>query len=290
MTSQNTVKTVFLMGLLMALFAVLGAVVGGSTGMFYAIIFGGVSNLIAWFFSDSLALSSQGAKELSVKEAPQLHNLVDRIAKSAGIPKPRVYLIQSPMVNAFATGRSPENGAVAVTTGILQALTQEELAGVIAHEIAHIRNRDTLIATIAATVAGAITSLAQMAQWMAVSQATHQRQQSKDNSSATFALIASLLMVFLAPIAAAIIQMAISRSREYAADEDGARFLGNPEPLASALEKIERSVANAVPRQLNPSMSHLYIINPLKMSGLQGLFRTHPPTRERIARLRSLRF
>lgn len=289
MTSQNTVKTAFLMALMMGLFGLVGAAAGGSNGLFYALIFGGITNLGAWFFSDSLALSSTGAKEVSVEQAPQLHNMVDRIAKSAGIPKPRVYIIQSAMVNAFATGRSPEKGAVAVTTGITQALTQEELAGVIAHEIAHIRNRDTLIATVAATMAGAITSLAQMAQWMSLSQATNQRRNSNSNNAA-FAIVGSLLMVFLAPVAASIIQMAISRSREFAADEDGARFLGNPQPLADALAKIEATAGQSLGRgQVSPSLSHLFIVNPLIGGGFASLFRTHPPTQQRIARLRSLR-
>lgn len=241
-------------------------------------------NMGAWWFSDKLALRMSGAREVSPAEAPELHEMVEVLSQRAGIPRPRVYIIETETPNAFATGRNPANGAVAVTTGIARLLTRDELAGVIAHELAHIKHRDTLVSSIAATIAGAVTMLADIAMWgMMFAGLTGQ---SDDDNGGIAEMVGGILMIILAPIAAVIIQMAISRSREYLADAGGARILGDPLPLASALEKLEWA-AGRLPMETSPATAHLYIINPL-MGGLAGLFRTHPDTSERIARLRSM--
>jgi heat shock protein HtpX len=225
-----------------------------------------------------------GAREVSPAEAPELHQMVEQLSLRASLPKPRVYLIDSETPNAFATGRSPEKGAVAVTTGIARLLTRDELAGVVAHELAHIKHRDTLIASVAATVAGAISMLADMAMWGMMFAGLSGQDDEEEGGLA--GMVGGVLMMILAPIAAMIIQMAISRSREYAADAGGARILGDPLPLASALEKLEWA-AGRVPMQASPATSHMYIINPI-VGGLGSLFRTHPQTSERIARLRGM--
>jgi heat shock protein HtpX len=253
--------------------------------MIIALVFAVALNMGAWWFSDTLALRMSGAHEVSPAEAPELHEMVEVLSQRAGIPKPRVYIIESETPNAFATGRNPANGAVAVTTGIARLLTRDELAGVIAHELAHIKHRDTLVSSIAATIAGAITMLADMAMWgMMFAGLTGQGDD--DDGGGIAEMVGGILMMILAPIAAVIIQMAISRSREYLADAGGARILGDPLPLASALEKLEWA-AGRLPMQTSPATSHLYIVNPL-VGGLAGLFRTHPDTGERIARLRSM--
>jgi len=267
------------------LFLVIGAALGGQVGMFIALIFAVAMNMGAWWFSDSLALRMSGAREVSTAEAPELHRMVEQLSLRANMPKPRVYIIDSETPNAFATGRSPEKGAVAVTSGIARLLTRDELAGVVAHELAHIKHRDTLISSIAATIAGAITMLADMAMW-GMMFAGLSGQNDEEEGGGFAGMVGGVLMMILAPIAAMIIQMAISRSREYAADAGGARILGDPLPLASALEKLEWA-AGRVPMHTSPATSHLYIVNPLA-GGIGNLFRTHPQTAERIARLRAM--
>lgn len=279
----NTIKSTLLLAVLTSLFVVIGSAIGGQIGMIIAFVIAIAMNMGAWWFSDALALRMSGAREVSPAEAPELHQMVEVLSARASIPKPRVYVIDSATPNAFATGRSPSKGAVAVTTGIMRMLDRDELAGVMAHELAHIKHRDTLISSIAATIAGAITMLAEMAQWALIFGGLSGQD---DEEGGWASLIGSLLMIILAPIAALLIQMAISRSREYLADAGGARILGDPLPLASALEKLEWAAGRA-PMNVNPATSHLYIVNPLK-GGLVGLFRTHPETAERIARLRSM--
>lgn len=280
----NTFKSGLLLAGLTGLFVVIGGALGGQTGMVIALVFALAMNMGAWWFSDSLALRMSGAREVSPAEAPELHQMVETLSVRAGLPKPRVYVIESDTPNAFATGRSPAKGAVAVTTGIARLLTRDELAGVVAHELAHIKHRDTLISSIAATFAGAITMLADMAMWGMMFAGLSGQDDGEDEGIA--GMVGGVLMMILAPIAAVIIQMAISRSREFLADAGGAKILGDPLPLASALEKLEWA-AGRVPMQVSPATSHMYIVNPM-MGGLAGLFRTHPVTSERIARLRAL--
>ncbi len=280
----NSVKTTALLAGLTALFVFIGGALGGQVGMILAFVFALVMNMGAWWFSDKLALRMSGAREVSPVEAPELHQMVEVLSVRAGIPKPRVYLIDSETPNAFATGRSPAHGAVAVTTGIARLLNRDELAGVVAHELAHIKHRDTLISSVAASIAGAITMIADMAMWGMLFSGLTGQDEEEDGGIA--GMVGGVLMIFLAPIAAMIIQMAISRSREFSADAGGARILGDPLPLASALEKLEWA-AGRVPMQVSPATSHLYIVNPM-MGGLAGLFRTHPATAERIARLRTM--
>jgi heat shock protein HtpX len=277
----NTMKTACFLALLTALFIAVGGMLGGTTGIIIAFVFAIITNMGAWWFSDTLALKMSGAQEVSVQEAPELHQIVETLAARANMPKPAVYIIHSETPNAFATGRSPNKSAVAATTGIMRILNRDELAGVMAHELAHIRHRDTLISSIVATVAGAITSIANMAQWALIFGGLGG---SDDEDSGIASMIGSVLM--LAPIAAMMIQMAISRSREYSADAGGAEILGNPLPLANALEKLELA-AQRIPMDVNPAASHMYIINPLH-GGIAGLFSTHPDSGERIARLRAM--
>jgi heat shock protein HtpX len=280
----NNVKTTALLAALTGIFVVIGGALGGQTGMIIALVLAVAMNMGAWWFSDKLALRMSGAQQVSPAEAPELHRIVEELSARAGIPKPRVFMIESETPNAFATGRNPANGAVAVTTGIARLLTRDELAGVVAHELAHIKNRDTLISSVAASIAGAISMLADMAMWSLMFAGLGGSDEGEEGGIA--GMVGGLLTMILAPIAAVIIQMAISRSREYLADAGGARILGDPLPLASALEKLEWA-AGRVPMQASPATSHLYIVNPL-VGGLAGLFRTHPATAERIARLRAL--
>lgn len=287
MTSQNTLKTVALLGALTGLFVGIGYLIGGQSGMVVAFGFAIVMNLGSWWFSDSIALRMNGAREVSVDEARGLHELVGHLADSAGIPKPRVAIIDSEMPNAFATGRSPEKGVVAVTMGLMNMLSRDELAGVIAHELAHIKNRDTLISSVAATIAGAISMIANIAQWSLFWGG------GRDDRDNPLGIIGVLLAIFVAPIAAVIIQMAISRSREFGADEGGAVITGNPDALASALLKLEGWSNNQrsqviAHHDMREASAHQYIVNPLK-GGFSNLFRTHPLTEERVARLRSMR-
>lgn len=281
----NSLKTVGLLGLLTGLFIVIGGAVGGQIGMIIAFVLAIVMNMGAWWFSDTLALKLSGAQEVSPSEAPDLHAMVEELSRRAGIPKPRVYIIDTDAPNAFATGRDPEHGAVAVTTGIARLLTREELAGVIAHELAHIKHRDTLISSIAATIAGAIGMLADMVMWGMIFAGFGGNDEEEGGGVA--GLVGGVLTAMLAPIMALIIQMAISRSREYMADAGGAQILGNPLPLASALEKLEWAAGRMPMDEVRPATAHMYIVNPL-LGGLAGLFRTHPETHKRISRLRAM--
>jgi heat shock protein HtpX len=281
----NTLKTTLLLAALTGLFVLIGSALGGRTGMIMAFGLAVVMNMGAWWFSDKLALKMSRARAVGPEEAPHLHHMVETLASRAGIPKPALYLIEGDAPNAFATGRSPSKGAVAVTTGLMRLLDHEEIAGVIAHELAHIRNRDTLLASLVATIAGAITMIAEIAQWSLIFGGFGGSEEGEEGGGLA-SMAGSILMLFLAPIAALLIQMAISRSREFKADALGAEILGNPLPLASALEKLEWA-AKRQPMALNPTTSHLYIVNPV-LGGLSGLFRTHPDTNQRIVRLRAL--
>ncbi|MEZ4667232.1 MAG: zinc metalloprotease HtpX [Anaerolineae bacterium] len=283
----STIKTTLLLGGLTGLLVLIGSALGGTGGMVIAFVFAILMNMGAWWFSDSIALKISGAVEVSAAAHPDLHRMIENLAQRAQLPKPRVYFIDSPMPNAFATGRSPEKGAVAVTTGIMNLLTRDELSGVIAHEMAHIKHRDTLISSVAATIGGAITMLADMAMWGTIFGGFGGNDEEEGGG-----LAGGLVMIFIAPIAALLIQLAISRSREFSADEGGARILGTSRPLADALEKLEGwSRSPHAPMQataVNPATAHLYIVNPMMGGGLAGLFRTHPPTQERVQRLRAM--
>lgn len=286
MSGFNTIKTTLLLTSLTVLLVLIGQGVGGTGGMVLAFVMAIVMNGGAYWFSDKLALSMSGAREVTAAEAPQLHGLVADLAQRAELPMPRVYLIDSETPNAFATGRNPAHGAVAVTSGIMRLLDRDELAGVIAHELAHIKNRDTLISAIAATVAGAVTMIANMAQWAMIFGGFGGNDE-EEGEGGLGGLVGGLFMIILAPIAATLVQLAISRTREYGADAVGARIAGDPIALASALRKLE-SWSTRLPMAVNPAAAHMYIINPLSGSSLAGLFSTHPPTQERIARLERL--
>jgi heat shock protein HtpX len=283
--TANSLKTVVLLALLAGLLVFAGRVIAGPTGMFVALVMALLMNFFAYWFSDRVVQAMTGARELPYEEAPWLHELVAQLAYRAGIPKPRLWLVDAPQPNAFATGRDPNYGAVAVTTGLLHLLNRDELAGVIAHELAHIKHRDTLIQAVVATIAGAISYLAQMAQWALFFGGFGRSDEREGNGLGELA--ASLLFVLLAPIAALIIQLAISRAREYEADAGGARISGDPLALASALERLE-AASRLVPMEVNPAASHLFIVQPFSGEGLLGLFSTHPPIRERVARLRRM--
>lgn len=280
---MNTLKTGILMAALFGLFMFLGQLLGGQQGLMMGFVLALVMNFAAYWFSDKLALSMSGAQEVSEAEAPHLYRSVARLARAANLPMPRVYVIPSPQPNAFATGRDPNHAAVAVTEGIMQALTPEELDGVLAHELAHIKHRDILISSIAATFAGAISFIVQMLQFRML----FGGYSSDDEEGGGMNPLAAIAAMVLAPLAAMLIQLAISRSREYEADRGGGEICGQPLALASALRKIERA-AERMPMNVSPAASHMYIINPLRgdaLTGLAALFRTHPLTEDRIARL-----
>lgn len=283
--SYNGVKTVFLLTALMGLMLLIGYLLGGNGGVIIAFVFALATNFFSYWNSDKIALAMAGAHEVSPAEAPDLHRMVEELAANARIPKPRVYVINNPSPNAFATGRDPKHAAVAATTGIMQILTYSELRGVMAHELAHVKNRDTLIQTVVATVAGTIMFIAQMAQWAMIF-GGFSRSDDDDNGGNILGL---LVAVFVAPIAATLIQLAISRSREYSADALGAKISGEPLSLASALSKLSVGVERR-PMQVNPATAHLYIVQPFKGSGISGLFSTHPPMEERIARLQQMAY
>lgn len=278
----NMVKTTFLLALLTGLLVVIGGALGGRSGMLIAFVLAVVMNLSAYWFSGSIALTMAGAHEVTPAEAPQLHALVEELAALAHLAKPRVAIIDTAAPNAFATGRDAHHSVVAVTSGILSLLNRDELAGVLSHELAHVRNHDILISSVAATIAGAITMLAQMAQWGLLLGGYSDGRDERDRNP-----YAALLTILLAPIAALLVQTAISRTREYGADASGARLHGNPESLARALEKLERGAAARV-MPVNPAMAHMYIVNPLRGMSLAGLFSTHPPIEERVRRLRRM--
>jgi heat shock protein HtpX len=279
----NVLRTTVLLAALTALLLVIGGAIGGNQGLFIAFVFALLMNFTSYWFSDKIVLSMYGAREVGLNEAPDLYRLVQRLAQRAGIPMPRVYIIPSDAPNAFATGRNPQHGALAVTEGILRMLDTDELAGVLAHELGHIRNRDTLIMTVAATLAGAITMLAHMAQWGAIFGFGRR----DDEDSGGGGMLGLLFMAILAPIAATLIQLAISRSREYFADSTGAGIAGAPSGLARALEKLHYA-SQRLPMDANPATAHLFIVNPLSGGSLVNLFSTHPPIEERIRRLRRM--
>lgn len=280
----NMFKTFIFLAALTALFLFVGGALGGRTGMTVALVMAGAMNFFAYWYSDKLALKMSGAREVSEAETPQLHSIVAGLAQKAGIPKPKVYLIAQQTPNAFATGRNPDHAAVAVTEGILRILNREELEGVLAHEFAHIRNRDILISSIAAVIAGAITYIATMAQWAMLFGGFGS---SNDDEGGAGGLVGGLIMMIIAPIAAALIQMAISRSREYQADATGAKICNHPMSLASALKKLDEW-NHRVPMEVNPATAQMYIVNPLTAASVAKLFSTHPPIQERIRRLRSM--
>ena len=280
----NLIKTGFLLVVLTCLLILIGGAVGGRQGMAIAFVMALVMNMGSYWFSDRIVLGMYGARAVTEAEAPQLYRIVRQLAAEAGIPVPPIYIIQDDSPNAFATGRNPQHAAVAVTEGILRIMNEEELRGVLAHELSHVKNRDTLIMTIAATIAGAITYLAQMAQWAAIFGGGRRSDENGGGGSA----IGALLMAILAPFAATLIQMAISRSREYQADASGAQLCHRASGLAEALQKLDIA-KRQVPMDAAPATAHLFIVNPLTSGGLKSLFSTHPPIEERIARLRAMR-
>jgi heat shock protein HtpX len=280
---SNVVKLFVLMAALTALFVLIGNAIGGAAGLVIAVVLAVVMNFGAYWFSDSIVLRMSGAREASREETPWFYRTVEEQVARAKMPMPRLFIIDSDMPNAFATGRSPQRGVVAVTTGISRMLTKEELAGVIAHELAHIKNRDTLLSAVTATIAGAISGIADMWMWGQIFSMFGGGEDDDGGNP-----IGELLLVIVAPIAATLIQLGISRQREFGADALGARILGDPLPLASALEKIEWAAQRGV-MPMNPATSSLYIVNPLSgAGGMMKLFSTHPPTAERVARLRAM--
>jgi heat shock protein HtpX len=281
---MNTFRTTMLLGLLTGLLVLAGGAIGGKSGMTFALIMAGVMNFASYWFSDKIVLAMYGAQQISENEAPDFYALVRQLAMQAGLPMPKVYIIPSETPNAFATGRNPDHAAVAATNGILRILTRDELMGVMAHELAHVRNRDILISSIAATIAGAITYLAQMAQWAAIFGGGRS---DDDEGGGMFGMI---LMAILAPIAAMLIQMAVSRSREFGADAGGAQIAGNPLHLANALRKLEMANQQIPMQQATPATAHMFIVNPLTGGGLMSLFSTHPPMAERLRRLEEMAY
>jgi heat shock protein HtpX len=281
----NMFKTFILLAGLTVLLLLIGQALGGRQGLYFALFMALILNFIGYWFSDKIALAMSGAQEVSINEAPDLHQMVEKLAVQAGVPKPRVYIIPQDTPNAFATGRNPEHAAVAVTQGILRILKPEELEGVLAHELAHVRNRDILISSVAAVIAGAISYLATMAQWGAF---LGMGRSDDDEGGGGGNMISVLFMAIVAPIAAMLIQMAISRSREYAADATGAKIVGAGRPLANALVKLEE-YNKQIPMQVNPAQAQMYIVNPLSAEGFTRLFSTHPPIQERVARLMAMR-
>jgi heat shock protein HtpX len=285
---KNMLKTTVLLAALTGLLVLIGDFFGGTGGMIIAFLFAVIINFGSYWYSDKIVLKMYGAKEVTPAESPNLHRIVDGLAMKAGLPKPKVYIVESGMPNAFATGRDPKHAAVAVTTGILNLLSHEEIEGVLAHELAHVMNRDTLISAVAATLAGVVTMLASMAQWAAIFGGFGSRD---DDNGGIIGLIA---MAIVAPIAATLIQLAISRSREYTADSEGARICKKPWALADALQKLEYGNSNYKPSisdvQAKESSAHMFIVNPLKGGAIQSLFSTHPVTEERVKRLRAMRF
>ena len=280
---SNVLKTGVLLGVLTALFVLGGRAIAGEQGMIIGFVVAALMNVFSYWFSDKIVLTMYGAQPVDEAQAPGLYVMVRRLATRAQIPLPRIYIIPTDTPNAFATGRNPQHAAVAVTEGIMRILDEDELEGVLAHELSHVTNRDVLISTIAATLAGAITYLAHMAQWAAFFGG-----RSRDDEEGGSNPIVMLLFAVLAPIAAMLVQLAVSRAREFQADASGARLAGRSYGLAKALEKIE--VASRVePLPANPATAHLFIVNPLSGESFARLFSTHPPTEERIARLRAMR-
>lgn len=277
----NWMKTAMLMAAITALFGLIGAYLGGTGGMLLALVLGGAMNLFSYWFSDRMVLKMYNAREVDEFSAPQFYNMVRDLAQRAGLPMPRVYIIDEEQPNAFATGRNPEHAAVAATTGILRLLSAREIRGVMAHELAHVQHRDILISTISATMAGAISMLANFAMFFG----------GRDSEGRPVNPLAGILVAILAPLAASLIQMAISRAREYEADRGGAEICDDPRALADALEKIQYYAEGRIPMgpaEAHPETAQMMIMNPLSGGGLAGLFSTHPPTAERVARLRAM--
>jgi heat shock protein HtpX len=282
---SNTLKTTFLLALMTVLIILIGRAIGGQQGMVLAFVLAGVMNLGSYWFSDKIVLAMYRAQEVSPQENPGIHQIVAELAQTAGIPKPRVYIIEDDSPNAFATGRNPQHAVVAVTTGITRILSREELRGVLAHELGHVKNRDILIGSIAATMAGAIMMIANMARFAAIFGGGR----SSGEEGGRGGIVGMLVLTMVAPIAAMLIQMAISRSREYLADASGAQFSHTPLSLASALEKLQRASQQIPMADAKPATAHMFIVNPLSGRSLMNLFSTHPPIEERIARLRGMR-
>ena len=280
----NQIKTVLLLGLLTGLLLVVGRLIGGQTGLFVALIFSVLMNFGVYWFSDKIVLAMYKAKPAEKKAYPTLHKIVEEVAAVANMPKPKIYIIPTEAANAFATGRSPNHAAVACTEGIMKLLTDEELKGVIAHEISHVKNRDILVATIAATIAGVISYVAHMAQFSAMFGSR------RDDSRGGGNGIALLALAIITPIIALILQLAISRSREFLADYSGATTIKDSAPLASALSKLDKAALHHKMGLGNAATASLFIVNPLKGQALMSLFSTHPPLEARIQRLRSMKF
>ena len=276
----NQLKTMFLMTLMTIIVILIGRAIGGSQGMFIAFIFAMVMNFGSYWFSDKLALKMTHSQPLAREEAPELYAIVEELTRQANLPMPKIYLTPASQPNAFASGRNPSHAAIAVTQGIMQTLNRQELEGVLAHELAHIKNRDILISTLAAVMAGVITTLANWAQWALLFGMGSEDEEGLSG-------LAALPLIILGPIAALLVQMGISRSREYLADETGARIAGNSAGLAQALLKLEQGAALR-PMNVNPAASHMFIVNPLTAQRLRSLFSTHPPIQERVKRLNSM--
>jgi heat shock protein HtpX len=274
----NTFKTAFLMTALTLLLMFLGRAFGGQNGMIFALVLAAIMNFVAYFFSDKIALATYRAQPVTREELPRVYQVVERLTQKIGIPMPKIYVIPTDSPNAFATGRNPQHASVAVTQGILNLLNDEELEGVLGHELGHVRNRDILISSIAATVAGAITMLASMGRWAMIFGGMERDDRDRGGG------LAALFMLIVAPIAATLIQLAISRSREYEADHTGAEFTGNPYALASALQKLD-AYSRRLPMVASPSTAHLFIVQPLLGMNFGNLFSTHPPIAKRIERL-----
>jgi heat shock protein HtpX len=276
----NQIRTTILLAVMTALILWIGQLFGGRQGMIIALLLAAGMNFFSYWYSDKIVLKMYRAQEASPQQAPELYEMVQTLARNAGLPMPKLYIIPKDAPNAFATGRNPEHAVVAVTRGLLDIMDRDEVAGVLAHELAHVKNRDILIGSIAATMAGAIMVLASMARWSAIFGGGGGRDDEGGGSA-----IGLIAMSLLAPFAAMIIQMAISRSREYLADATGAGFAGTPEGLARALDKLGQ-YSKRIPMNANPSTAHMFIVNPLSGRSLMSLFSTHPPLEERIARLR----
>jgi len=277
----NQLRTTLLLAVLTALIVWIGSVFGGRQGMVIALIFAAGMNFFSYWFSDKIVLRMYRAQEVTPEQAPEIYGMVQTLSQRAGLPMPKVFLIPKDAPNAFATGRDPEHAVVAVTEGLLRLMTKEEVMGVLAHEMAHVKNRDILIGSVAATLAGAIMVTANMARFAAVFGGGNRDDEGGGNA------LSLLVMSLVAPLAAMVIQMSISRSREYLADATGARFAGNPRWLAGALEKLG-AYSGRIPLDANPSTAHMFIVNPLSGRSLMNLFSTHPPLEERIARLRAM--
>lgn len=276
---MNSLKITILLGLMTGILVIIGRVFGGNSGMMIMFVFSLGMNFVSYYYSDTWVLKTYGAREVSIQEEPALVGMVAKLARNANLPMPKVCIVDSNEANAFATGRNPEHAAVAVNTGLIRLLNSNELEGVLAHELSHIKNRDTLIGTVAASMAGLITMVASMARWGAILGGGNR---DRDNNN----LVGNLFLMILAPIAASLIQMAISRTREYGADKSGGEISGNPNYLADALEKMKYGVARQRTTEVTPSTAHMFIINPLSGSSISSWFSTHPDTDERITRLR----